>query len=243
MSGQGAPQAKHCQDTGENLLLVEGTDDCNSIFHLAHQKGLAGTFGIWASGSDERAIQKLSALLAGTPLPARLGIVLDCDPGTEETSGLTRRWVQLKDKLGNLRDELGNLPYVLPDSPSTSGTILPEVDGYPRLGFWLMPDNQSEGMLEDFLLRLAPEAAVAFAKECAQSAKVQEFGNFKAAHESKAVAHTYLAWQDEPGKPLGIAIKARQFDSANPFADHFIQWLRDLFQTSSLEPEEQAAQA
>ncbi len=57
------------------------------------------------------------------------------------------------------------------------------------------------------------------------------------------IAHTYLAWQDEPGKRLGSAITARQFDSANPFAGHFIQWLCDMFQPSDLELEEQAAQA
>jgi hypothetical protein len=93
-----------------------------------------------------------------------------------------------------------------------------------------MPDNQTEGMFEDYLLPLIPVAALTFAREAARTTRNQGYGNYREAHESKAVAHTYLAWQDEPGKPLGIAIRAGAFDLASPRAIDFIHWLRNLFQ-------------
>jgi hypothetical protein len=228
----------NCKAWSERLLVVEGTDDCHAISHLAAQHGLESSFGIWQGEGDRGAIDGFAGFLAKSQKrPSVLGIVLDCDASEDgQQAASERRWAQIA-------ATLASYPYELPSGPRKAGTILADIEGYPRIGVWLMPDNESEGMLEDFLLQLAPLAAVAFAKECAKSARLQAFGNYKTAHESKAVAHTYLAWQDEPGKPLGIAIKARQFDSSNPFADHFIQWLRDMFQPSSLEAEEQAAQA
>jgi hypothetical protein len=118
----------------------------------------------------------------------------------------------------------------VPTAPDPRGTIIEGPEGYPRIGAWLMPNNQTEGMFEDYLLPLIPVAALIFARETARMARTQGHGSYKEIHESKAVAHTYLAWQDEPGKPLGIAIKAGMFDLDSPRANDFIEWLRNLFQ-------------
>jgi len=45
----------------------------------------------------------------------------------------------------------------------------------------------------------------------------------------KAVIHTWLAWQEEPGKPLGTAITAKYLDAGVPEVNDFINWLRQLF--------------
>lgn len=42
--------------------------------------------------------------------------------------------------------------------------------------------------------------------------------------------HTWLAWQEEPGKPFGIALKAGYFDHQSPAADHFVDWFTQTFQ-------------
>ncbi len=42
--------------------------------------------------------------------------------------------------------------------------------------------------------------------------------------------HTWLAWQEEPGKPFGIALKAGYFDHQSPAADHFVDWFMQTFQ-------------
>ena len=42
----------------------------------------------------------------------------------------------------------------VPESPSADGTVLPATGSLARIGVWLMPDNESPGILEDFLARL-----------------------------------------------------------------------------------------
>lgn len=213
-----------CKDETARLLVVEGKDDCNGIYQIAARHNLQGTFGIWEAGSDERALERFGGLLLSSKnRPEVMGIVLDCDA---DESGMIRRperrWAQVKQRLEKC-------DYLVPKDPNPTGTIVEGPLGFPKVGVWLMPDNQTEGMFEDFLLPLISPAARTFAEASATSARDQNFGNFKQVHLSKAVAHTFLAWQDEPGRPLGLAIKARMFDLKHPKAEPFVGWLRDLF--------------
>ena len=45
----------------------------------------------------------------------------------------------------------------------------------------------------------------------------------------KALIHTWLAWQKEPGKPYGTAITAKFLDPSQPQADILASWLKRLF--------------
>ena len=57
-------------------------------------------------------------------------------------------------------------------------------------------------------------------------------GNFfKEIDLEKAIIHTYLAWQDEPGYPLGKAITAQSLRPETPIAREFTNWLTRLFVT------------
>ena len=225
MSSQATVRTSFCKDETENLLVVEGKNDCNGIYQIAAQNGFEDLFGIWEGGSDIGALERFGGLLLSSRgRPKNLGIVLDCDADENgRIVGPARRWEQIKNRLENLY-------YDVPTLPRKTGTIIGGPDGYPKVGVWLMPDNETDGMFEDFLLPLAPIAAVDFARECARTAKDKQYGDYKPVHESKATAHTYLAWQDEPGRPLGLAIKARMFDLGLPAAKPFVDWLRALFE-------------
>ena len=94
--------------------------------------------------------------------------------------------------------------YLLPDNPEKDGVILsPPSGARPYVGIWLMPDNQTSGMLEDFLLRLTGDGdpLLSRAEQVVNSIPETEklFGNTK---RSKAVIHTWLAWQSDPGTSL-----------------------------------------
>ena len=102
-------------------------------------------------------------------------------------------------------------------------------DTKPRIGVWIMPDNSNEGMLEDFLLRGVPAVGVEVAREAVELAEKKEVTTFKDAHHSKAVIHTYLAWQDEPGRPLGLSVTSKMLSPETPEAKRFVAWLRKLF--------------
>jgi len=107
-----------------------------------------------------------------------------------------------------------------------SGTLLPKV------GVWLMPDNQSNGILEDFLRLLVPTPNELLG-HAQQSINDIPDGHrlFASKDEPKALMHTWLAWQEEPGKPFGTAIKAQYLkaNAAIPEVANLINWLRELF--------------
>jgi hypothetical protein len=52
---------------------------------------------------------------------------------------------------------------------------------------------------------------------------------FQKVHLSKAIVHTYLAWQDEPGRPLGQAITTQALKPHTQTAQAFTTWLTRLF--------------
>lgn len=105
-----------------------------------------------------------------------------------------------------------------------------DVPGRTRLGIWLMPDNRLSGMLEDFMATLVrPDDALLAPARNAVDAIPADHRLFKPAFRAKAELHTWLAWQEEPGRPLGQAITKRYLDFANPGAEAFVAWVRRLF--------------
>lgn len=206
-----------CKHQGRRVLLVEGRNDCHVVMALCAAHDFPEIFGVYECGSDILAVKRLNALVSQPDPPEVIGLVLDADD-----SDATRRWQSVKDRLSHY-------PYQLPDKPTSSGILIDAIDDKPRLGVWLMPNNADSGMLEDFCYLLAEPEARSFAAECVDKAEAKKVTTFKAAHRSKAVVHTYLAWQDEPGQPLGQAITRQSLRSDEQIALQFIEWLRELF--------------
>jgi len=175
-------------------------------------------FGIYECGSDFLLLKRLNALIIKPDPPNTIGIVLDVD-----TSDITRRWQQIQQKIKTHG-------YKFPKHPLTNGTILQKKEGYPLIGIWLMPNNKKKGMLEDFLIDMVDKEALQSAEECILKAKEKGFTKFKSGHYSKALLHTWLSWQNEPGKPLGQAITADILQPGTELAKTFINWLKKLFQ-------------
>lgn len=109
----------------------------------------------------------------------------------------------------------------LPVAPSVGGTVT-EHDGR-TLGIWVMPDNQRRGMLETFLgLLVAPDDAVWRHAIAARSEAVARGAPVKATHHDKADVHTWLAWQDPPGRQLHDAVKQRILRADSAAAAAFV---------------------
>ncbi len=206
---------------GAKVLLVEGDDDCHVVWALCEKHEVPETFCVYDCGSDDKLLSSLNALIQ-RPEKEIIGVVIDVDKPDIES-----RWQ-------SIRDKLKNYPYVFPDAPEPDGTIIESVEDKPRLGFWLMPNNIDSGMLEDFCRQLAPANAIAFAEHCVTEAKEKLLTPFKDVHRSKAVIHTYLAWQGEPGRPLGQSITAKALESETEIAKTFASWLNRLFDATNL---------
>lgn len=204
------------KDTGPKLVIAEGDKDCHVIRALCNAHDIPKSFGFYACGSDDLVLKKMSTLLAGSEKLETICVVLDAD-----NPNLGAKWDSIK---GRLAKE----GYSVPDRPNLDGTFL-EAEDKPKIGVWLMPDNNIDGMLEDFCHQLAGEDAIDFAKSCVKTAKEKSFTSFIDNHESKAIIHTYLAWQNEPGMPLGLAITAKALDRDKPLAQKFAKFLHSLF--------------
>jgi hypothetical protein len=117
----------------------------------------------------------------------------------------------------------------IPNEPEETGTIIIEAD-LPVVGVWLMPDNRLPGMLEDFVAYLVPPGNSLFLRaNDVVDAIPQDELRFTAAHRSKAVLHTWLAWQADPGTPMGLAITKKYFNAAASETTSFLGWIQRLF--------------
>lgn len=73
-----------------------------------------------------------------------MGIVIDAD------TNLSGRWQRISQIL--VDSEKYGVPYTLPNNGLV---LLPYDEEDPKIGVWIMPDNNMNGMLEDFLAMLA----------------------------------------------------------------------------------------
>ncbi|MCL2622337.1 MAG: hypothetical protein FWD31_01620 [Planctomycetaceae bacterium] len=198
-------------------------------------------FDILQCGGVERVLRKFTAKIASSnSREVTIGIVLDNDHDEKHN-----RVEQVRGAIDTILRETQNryrwknldLPYEI---LSHGGFIAePGNADTPRIGCWLMPDHQSHGMLETFLAKLVSNHGLFdFAKHATQTARKEQQAPYKACHEDKAVMHTYLAWQDEPGKPFGTAFEQGSFDAQKDLAVSFVAWIKRLFRpkTHSQEP-------
>jgi len=206
-----------CKQDTDKVLLVEGHNDCHVVMSLCAAHAVPETFGIYQCGGSTEVLKRLNALIVRPNPPQVIGIMLDAD-----SPSLAGKWDSIKSKLKHYS-------YVFPKNPNANRTIVEGTVDEPKLGFWLMPNNQDSGMLEDFCAELAEPESLAFARECVEQAQVRNVTTFKAVHRSKAVIHTYLAWHGEPGYPLGKAITGQALRPHTEVAVKFTNWLIQLF--------------
>jgi hypothetical protein len=204
-------------------LLVEGPDDHHSVIHLLKRHGFDwdDEAAVRPYISDENGVDKLLRALGSTlksQLHTRIGVVLDAN------SDLSGRWTQIRDRAWKA------IGLDLPASPDPSGTIIPGRQPGSRVGFWLMPDNESPGALEQFLGRLVrPEHPIwAYADEATTEARRRGAPCVEKDH-AKSILYAWLAWQEEPGRPFGIALKSGLFDTDGEGALRFVAWFNRLF--------------
>lgn len=204
---------------GKKILLVEGADDEHVLKHICGQRGVGQLDEVKPQGDVLRLLESFPVRLKESDVEA-LGVVIDAD--TDPAA----RWQSLHDRLTKAGYQ--NVPA----SPVPTGTIIhpPPDTLLPRVGFWIMPNNQTKGILEDFLHFLVPTGSLLFEHVKSSVASIPERERrFTRLAEPKAIIHTWLAWQEEPGRPLGTAITARFLDANVTQVDVLVAWLKALF--------------
>ena len=103
------------------------------------------------------------------------------------------------------------------------------VHGPPRIGVWMMPNNQSPGELEDFISDLIPSDDLVWplAQEYITGIPA-EIRRFRDGKILRAQVHSWLAARKEP-RQMGLAIGAGDLDINHQSARDLVGWLSDLF--------------
>ena len=204
--------------------MVEGTDDEHVLKHICGNRDIPHLDEVESQDGVENLIESLGVRLTLSEEGDVIGVVIDAD-------------TEISDRWQSIRGRITGVGYQnVPDQPDPDGTILdpPARTLLPRLGVWIMPNNRTSGILEDFLRFLVPKSNILFDHAKASVAAIPEGERrFKQLAEPKAVIHTWLAWQEEPGLPFGTAITARFLDPSVAEVDVLAAWLKRLFFPSS----------
>lgn len=154
-----------------NVLLVEGITDAHiflSLFQIhfgsKEDKKIPRqetkfsleiknkTLSIKAKIGVQKLLDELKQELNSSDLKT-LGIVLDADAEVDPSALQADALAPLKARWESIVNRLVGLGYsasLFPNVPNSDGTIV-EQASLPKVGIWLMPDNKSTGMIEDFL--------------------------------------------------------------------------------------------
>lgn len=150
-----------------------------------------------------------------------IGIVVDADDSSPAS-----RWTSLRHLLE------GSFSKAILDAalPGPGGIVLQET-GRPTVGIWIMPDNQNKGYLEHFLGRLvdASDDLWQHANNTVTDLVGRDFCRFPSVREQKALLHTWLAWQEEPGRPFGTALEMGYLDATSNAVQPFLNWMQKTF--------------
>ena len=196
----------------ERILLVEGADDEEVVRHLCRRHQSVPVFDI----ENKHGFPALRrAIVPEMKVSGRraVGILVDGndDPGA--------RWQSLSDTLRR-----AGAP--LPEAFDPDGAVM---EGEPRVGVWLMPDNRASGELEDFVIGLLPAADPIWPRADRYVEGIPAADRrFRPQKTSRAKIHAWLATRAEP-RLMGAAVGAGDLDANAPLAMTLIGWLRRLF--------------
>jgi hypothetical protein len=221
---------------GKRILLVEGQDDQHVMWNLFGVREVPETFAVERATQQQTAEQDensetnggaevLLESIEGSLLEVELeclAIVIDANH-----KGPAARWQAV-------RSRLTNAGYTgIPEEHDPAGTVfelslLPQSPRTVRFGVWVMPDNESTGMLEDFVAAMIREddEMLPFVDRFLDSIPAAE-RRFRSQHRPKARIHAWLAVGERPGRPMGQAIKAdAQLDANHPAVQPFLDWVQ-----------------
>ncbi|MDP3589751.1 MAG: hypothetical protein Q8R54_04350 [Methylobacter sp.] len=220
-----------------HVLLVEGEGDrgffeqvCFSLnlnpdIKVSLPKDYQMDFDEHLHNSKQGAINLLKDLLndlIDEEAPTqRLAIIIDADYEREQGLGYEKTIQQVN----KIAEDYG---FSLAEN-QTHGLCFKHSDGIAEFGLWVMPDNQKDGMFEDFIKECVTTTEQSLFNHAVQV--VQDIPNkkFKDHHYSKAEVATWLAWQKPPGHGLYCSVKDNLLDTNHALFQEMAQWLKKIF--------------
>jgi hypothetical protein len=200
----------------DKKLLVEGNDDQHVVWALCEKHKIPQNFDVIDCEGIDNLVERLS-VTGKLPETKAVGIIVDAD------TDLQGRWDSLKVILRIMN------PCIPEDLPEKG--LIAEYDTR-KVGVWIMPDNNTKGMLEDFISFLVPkgDGLLPVVDNTLNDMEKRKLNKYSLIHKSKARIHTWLAWQEDPGTPMGLSITKRYLSADSDTCRHFVDWLTELFE-------------
>lgn len=197
------------------VLLVEGNDDLHVIWALCQKFKLPQNFEVIDCKGINNLIEQIPVRLK-TDIET-IGIIIDAD------LNINNRW-------DALRTILRNESFEIADNLPVEGLIIDNLQSI-KIGVWIMPNNKTNGMLEDFISFLIPEGDNLLPKVdlTLENIENENLNRYSLIHRSKARINTWLALQEVPGIPMGQSITKRYLTTDEANCVLFIDWLKTLF--------------
>jgi hypothetical protein len=197
-------------------LLVEGNDDQHVIWALCVRFELKQNFEVIDCKGIDRLYEQIPVRFKQSDIDT-IGIIVDAD------TDLQGRW-------SSLRGLLTSQGFAMPDELPNTGLVVTNSDN-KKIGVWIMPNNDLNGMLEDFISFLVPKGdkLLPVVHKTLQEIEDKEINKYAIMHKSKAVIHSWLSWQEDPGTPMGLGITKRYLTTDEGSCLLLINWLRALF--------------
>ena len=208
-------------DRAARILLVEGQDDKHVVLHIIRKLGLDLDIDI-DDGGDRSGYTNLRDRIDTTidePGMDAVGIMADAN------DEVANRWASITNA-ARASERLRLASIELPSKPEPEGTV---VEGKPRVGIWLMPDNWLSGELEDFVEAMIPPSDPVWPLAQEYIDRIprndREFAEGKI---QRAKVHAWLAARKDP-QWMGAAIRDGNLMTEAPLCQSFTSWLQRLF--------------
>ena len=219
----------------DQVLLVEGPNDrwffeamCRSlnlsaIVKVAIPQDIAGPKAYNNKGGIFATLPLLISQMSDGTI-TNIGVIVDADTSASNGMGLAKTLELFSEKVGE--QGFADRRRVGPDG----GYVFKSNDGLGDVGLWIMPDNRSEGMLEDWVYATAlasERTAIAHAEQTI--ATVPGPIRFKEIHRIKAITSVWMSWQKVPGQGIKQVVSDSLLDTNHELHKRFVAWLRHLF--------------
>lgn len=220
----------------EKILLVEGGSDSGFFRSLTNRIGI-GDLSIKPPTDVSQPSNGVDNVIKSLPLilrqitdgsTCRLGVVIDADY-TSNSNGPEHRYNQVT-------NELKKYNYTIPVyAPKNDGHIFTNNEGMPNVGLWIMPNNESDGMLEDLIIcSVKSEQQKNLLDHATTSVNALPVTLFNIKiHLQKALTNTLLSWQKYPGSGLSSAIRDNIIDLECAEMKNLCSWLSIVFNLST----------
>lgn len=225
-------------DDKKRILIVEGQGD--KVFFEKLFDKIGFNIGVkihspkdynFDKDGKKRAITLLETLIKQLidGSISHLGIVLDADFVSDHW-GFEVTFEKIKKLLK--KSEYGD-PEI-----KFSGLAFPHLNGLGSIGLWIMPDNSSEGMLEDWIKQSVQDSEKSLLGHAIDTTKKLFNKKFKPIHNSKAEVATWMAWQKRPGCGFDQTIDDSLINLQSKNMIQLVNWIKYIYKVeSSFNPE------